>query len=376
VLNYLSDAAGFIIELDTRVSGTVTVFSSHPVNKNDAVTILNSALAKNGYAVIQAGRILRVMNKSDALHEVPVIIGNDPSEIPQTGDTVTQIIPVRYVSARQLISDLSLLTPPTATVLANDAGNSLIVTDTQQNIHHFAELIKAVDSGAEDVTEVKVFQLKHHDPVEVASLLTQIFTDQGGQNGGQSAPIRFGGLGGLAAAFGGGRGGFGGGGFGGRGGAGLGQFFGNRGQGQGGQQGGNQGSVRPRAKVVAVADQRMQSVLVTAPKDVMAQVEEVVSEVDKESPKVAQVSVVHLENADPAAVLKALQEFQANNGRSTSSQQNSILTTRANQALSTSSSTGFGTSGSGIGGGGGGFGGGGGGGGFGGGGGGGFRGGQ
>src|SRR6185312_16309027 len=182
-----ADAAGFIIEMDTRVSGTISVWSSQPVSRRDAVTVLNSALAKNGYAVIQAGRILRVMNRSDALHEVPVIVDSDPANIPQTGDTVTQIIPVRYVSARQLISDLSLLTPSTATIMANDAGNSIIITDTQQNIHHFAELIKAIDGSAEDVTEVKVFHLTYHDPVEVANLLTQIFTDQGGQNGGQSA---------------------------------------------------------------------------------------------------------------------------------------------------------------------------------------------
>ena len=30
VLNYLSDAAGFIIVLDTHVSGNVTVISTHP----------------------------------------------------------------------------------------------------------------------------------------------------------------------------------------------------------------------------------------------------------------------------------------------------------------------------------------------------------
>ncbi len=392
VLNYLSDAAGFIIELDVpRLTGTVSVWSAQPVNRNDAVNILNSALAKNGYAVIQSGRILRVMNKEDALHEVPVIIGADPDQIPQTGDTVTQIIPIRNVAARQLISDLSLLTPSTSTIMANDAGNSVIITDTQQNIHHLAELIKAIDGSAEEVTEVKVFPLKYHDPVEVAALLTQIFTDQGGQNGAQSAPVRFGGLGGLAAlgGFGGGGfggGGFGGGGFGGRGGGGggfggrgggaggLAQFFGGQG-GQGGRggQGGQQGNVRQHAKVVVVADQRMQSVLVTAPKDVMAQVEEVVTQIDKESAKVAQVTVVPLVNADPTAVMKALQDFQSNNGRSTTANQNSILTTRAAGALN-STTSGFGTSSSGVGGGGfggggggvggGGFGGGGGGGGF------------
>ena len=363
VLNYPSDAAGFIIQVETHVNGTIDVWSSHPVSREEAVQLLNTALNNNGYAAVQSGRVLRIMNRDDAIHsQIPVIVGNDPDQIPQTDQMVTQIIPIRYVSARQLISDLSLLTPSHAIVMANDAGNSIIVTDTQENIHHLVELVKAIDSSAEDVTEVKPFQLHYHDPVEVANLITQVFADQSGQSGGQAAPVRFGGFGGpggFANFFGGGRRG----GFGGQG-------------GQGGGQGANPTDrIRQHAKVVAVADQRTQSVIVTAPKDLMAQVEELVTQIDRDSPKVAKVSVIHLENADPQEVQKALQAFANSNSRTTGSQQNSALMTRALQASGSSSSSGFGTSSSGFGGGNSGFGGGGGGG-FGGGGGGGFGGGR
>lgn len=372
VLSYLSDAAGFIIELDTRVSGTVDVYSTHPVTKEEAVQLLNSVLNKNGYAAIRTGRTLRIMSHDDAMHsEIPVVQGNDPEAIPKNDEIVTQIIPIRYVQARQLITDLSPLTSSRATIIANDAGNSIIVTDTQANIRHLVEIVKAIDTSAEDVTEVKVFHLQYHDPVEVATLLTSVFADQSGGQGGnaQSTPIRFGGFGGgggLRQFFGGG--GFGGGFGGGRGGGGAGGFGG------GGQAGGGQADrIRQRAHVVAVADQRTQSVLVTAPKDTMSQIEELVSEVDQESPKIAHVSVIHLENADPQQVQKVLQDFQANNGRNSQSSQNSVLMQR--QTQSSSSSGAFGTGGSGFGGGGGGTGFGGGGGGFGGGAGGGFRGG-
>jgi general secretion pathway protein D len=360
VLNYLSDAGGFIIQLDTRVSGTISVYSAQPVGKEDVVNVLNSALARNGYSVVRSGRILRVMSHDRALQsQLPVKISNNPDEIPQTEDTVTQIIPIRYISARQLLTDLSSYISSTATINANEAGNSIIITDTQENIHHLAELVKAIDGGAEDVTVVKVFHLQFHDPVEVANLITSVFTDQSGQGG--AAPIQFGGFGGRG---GGGRGG-GGGGFGGRGGGfggagGLAQFFGG---GAGGQQANSADRIRQRAKVVAVPDQRMQSVLVTAPKDIMVQVEEVVTQVDRESEKVAQTRVIHLDNADPTVVLKALQNFQGNNGRNNNNNQNSVLTTRQNQQ-NNNNSTGFGGTGAnGFGGGGGGFGGGGGGGG-------------
>jgi hypothetical protein len=376
VLNYLSDAAGFIIELDTRVSGTVDVFSAQPVSKDEAVQLLNSVLNKNGYAAVRSGRTLRIMSHEDAMHsDIRVVVSNEPDTIPKTDEIVTQIIPIRYVQARQLITDLSPLTSSHATIIANDAGNSIIVTDTQANIRHLVEIVKAIDSSAEDVTEVKVFHLQYHDPVEVATLLTSVFADQSGAQGGnnQSTPIRFGGFGGgggLRQFFGGGGGG--GGGF-----PGAGGFGGGRGGGGGGQGGGNSQAdrIRQRAHVVAVPDQRTQSVLVTAPKDLMTEIDQLIAQVDQESPKVAHVSVIHLENADPQQVQKVLQDFQANNGRNSQNSQNSALMQRQNQNNS-SSSTGFGTSGIGGGGGGGGTGfGGGGGGGFGGGAGGGFRGG-
>jgi len=334
VLNYLSDAAGFIIELDTHVTGTVDVWSAHPVSKDEAVQILNSVLNREGFAAVRNGRTLRIMTHDNAIHsQIPVIVNNDPKTVPDTDEIVTQIIPIRFVQARQLISDLSPLISSQATIMANEAGNSIIVTDTQANIRHLMEIIQAIDGSAEDVTEVRVFHLQYHDPVEVANMLTSIFADQSGGQNAQASPIRFGG----------GFPGFGGGG-------GFRRFFGGGGPGgfggQGGAAGGNNQNdrIRQRSHVVAVADQRTQSVLVTAPKDLMDQIGELVTQIDQESPKVSRVSVIHLENADPTEVQKVLQQFQANNGRSSQNSQDSVLQQREKQNSSSSTPSGFGAS--------------------------------
>ncbi len=52
VLDYLSDAAGFIINKETDVRGTVDV-QGKDLTKDEAVEVLNSALKKNGYAVVR-----------------------------------------------------------------------------------------------------------------------------------------------------------------------------------------------------------------------------------------------------------------------------------------------------------------------------------
>lgn len=322
VLNYLSDAAGFIIELDTPVHGKVDVWSNQPVTREEAVNLLNSVLNKNGYAAIRNGRTLRIMEKHAAVtSNIPVKTGNNPDAVPNNDEIVTQIIPIRYVQAAQLVTDLSPLIAPQA-IVANEAGNSIILTDTQANIKHAVEIIKAIDSSAEDVTEVRVFHLKFADPNDMATLLTSLFPDQSG--GGNQTPIRFGGgFGRVAAAP--------------------------------AVPGGNTPAdrIKKREQVMAVPDLRTSSVVVTASKDLMEQIGSMVERLDVDSAKVQHVRVFHLDNADAQEILPVLQSmFQKNTtsrNNNNSSTQNSALMSRTQQNQNNSSSI---TSGSGLGGGG------------------------
>jgi len=353
VLNYLSDAAGFIIVLDTHVNGNVSVISSHPMTRDEAVDLLNAVLNKNGYAAIRDGRTLTIVDKNDAkTRDIPVRIGNVPAAIPKNAEIVTQIIPIRFVEARQLVSDLTSFVSPQATVVANEAGNSIVITDTQQNIRHLAEIIRAIDDSAEASTEIRVFPLKHASPTDVATELGSVFPSSSG-NGSQS-PISF--NGGRGGGGGGGRGGGGGGP-----GGGPGAMFAAL---MGGGGGGNTSAdrIKKATQVTAVADPRIQAVIVTAPKDLMEQIASMINELDVPSARDQKVFVFHMNNGDPQQAAQVLQTmFQSSNNRNSGSgsSQNSALMQRAqNNATTTgssssSSSSGFGSPGGGGGGGGG-----------------------
>jgi type II secretory pathway component GspD/PulD (secretin) len=332
VLNYLSDAAGFIIVLDTSVNGNVSVISTHPMTRDEAVDLLNEVLNKNGYAAIRNGRTLTIVDKNDAKNrDIPVKSGNKPEEIPNNAEIVTQIIPIRFVEARQLVSDLTSFVSPQATVVANEEGNSIVITDTQANIRHLTEIIKAVDDSAEAETEIRVFHLKHASPADVANELASIFPSSTGNN--SQSPIRFGG------------GGFGGG---------PGGFFSRM---MGGGGGGNSTSstsndrVKKATQVNAVADSRIQSVIVTAPKDLMDQIANMMNDLDVPSTRDQKVYVFHMDNGDPQQAVQVLQNMFQTSGSSrssggSSSSQNSALMQRAqNNTTATSSSTVSGTSG-------------------------------
>ena len=323
VLNYLSDAAGFVIVLDTPVHGNVNVISQRPMTQDEAVDLLNEVLNQNGYAAIRDGRTLTILDKNDAkTRDIPVKVSNDPDSIPKNDEIVTQIIPIRFVDAGDLVKDLSSFVSPQATVVANDAGNSIVITDTQSNIRHLMEIIKAIDSSAEAETEIRVFRLKYASPTDVSSELTSVFP--GANNGSSTAPqfpFRFG------------PGGFG-------------RFFGG-----GGPQAANNGSsgtsdrIKKATQVNAIADSRIQAVIVTAPKDMMDQIAEMMKDLDVPSERDQKVYVFHMDNADPQQAASVLQSmFQSSTstrgtGSSTLNSQGSALQQRETTTATTTSSS-------------------------------------
>jgi len=321
VLDYLSEAAGFIIVLDTKVTGKIDAWSNQPLSKDEAVDLLNSVLNKNNYAAIRHGRTLTIVNKEDAkTRDIPVILESDPDKIPKTDEIVTQIIPVRYVEVTQLLKDLQPLVSTATTMTANEGANTILMTDTRANINRVAQIIQAIDQGAEEVTELRVFHLEFADPTEMATLLSGLFPDTSGTGNAQSQ-LRFGGRGGFRGFF-------------------------------GGQQGNDSGSgssqserVKKRAKVIAVADPRTSSVIVSASSGLMVQIEEMVRQLDANPARKQKVYVYQVNPGDVSQVQQILEdmfETSSNNRNSrnnNNSVQNRVLQNRATQNQQTGTSS-------------------------------------
>lgn len=319
VLSYMSEAAGFVIVLETPVRGTVDMWSAQPVTREEAVQLLNVALNRNGYTAVVQGRTIVISSKDDAKKKnLPIRTGNDPEEIPANAEMVMQIIPLRRIDATQASRDLASMLPGTATLTANQDSNSLVVTDTNINLKHIVALVNALDTSLDTVSTLKIFKLKNADPYEMAQLLTSLYATP--TQGAGAAAGQFGQFGqfGRGGAFPGG-GNFGG--AGGRGGAGGG------GTGGRGGRGGNTSRVVP---VVAVPDPRTFSVIVTASKEAMPDIAEMIAQLDSSSARKQKVFVYTMENANVKQVETILKNlFQSSTGRTTTNNQPDALTSRA-----------------------------------------------
>jgi len=336
VLNYMSEAAGYTIVLDTPVRGTVDMFSAQPITRPEALQLLNLALNKNGFTSIVEGRTIVISSKEDAKKKnLPIRTSNNPDEIPNTAEMVIQIIPLRHLDATTAARDLGTLLPGTSTLTANADSNSLIVTDTNINLKQVVKLVDALDTSSDTVSTMKIFELKNADPYEMAQLITNLYTTtaqsqnggRGGQGVGGFGPGGFGGGAGLAAAYGGGANAGGGGN---RGGGGM-SGGGGYGGGSGGRSGrGGTTTTNRLVPVVAVADPRTLRVIVTASKDQMPDITTMVAQLDSTTGRKQQAFVYNIENGNVKQIesmLKAL--YPSSSNRTTTNNQPDAFTSRA-----------------------------------------------
>lgn len=275
VLAYLSEAAGFVIVQEAPVAGTVNVVSKQPISTDEAVDLLNSVLAEKGYVAIRNGRILKIVARSGSQkRDLPVATGSDPAKIPRNDEVVTQILPLRFGEAAKLVENLRPLLSDTATISANEGSNAILLTDTQANIRRMAMIVHALDTSVSSISTLRVFPLSYADAKSLADTVTSLFATP--ENTPNQPQNQFGG-----------RNRFGGGG---------GRFGGQPAQPDPAAT--KSGALEAAARVVAVADEPSNSLIVSASEDTINQVAELVAKVDRSTADITDTRIFRLINAD------------------------------------------------------------------------------
>ena len=330
VLDHLSQVAGFEIVKDAPVDGRITLISEQPVSSDEAVSLLNTALKGNGFTAIQMGRILKITSRDKVRHgNIPVHYGIDPEQIAETDDLITQVVPVRSVDAVKLKADLQPLVGTDADLASNAASNTIIITDSSANIKRVVEIIANLDKKDALENGIRVKQLKYADATAAAKLITDIFKtpDQSQSN----VP----GPGAFFRAFRGG--GFGGGGFGG-----------------GGAPGGQQANsdTGKTGTILASADSRTNTVVVTGPADTLRVIDDVLTQLDANPAADQTFFIYRVKNGQAIDMQTTLNSLFGVTVSGSSSSTSAGTNTRTSTGNRNSSSFGGGSSGSSFGGGG------------------------
>ena len=297
VLEYMSEAADLIILGETKVEGKVNILSKQPLNREEAVELLIVVLNENGYAAIRRGeRMLKIVGKDKALIEdLPVRSGANPEDIPKNDLMVTQIIPIRFGNAGQLIENITELLPDYATISANAGSNAIILTDTQQNIHRIAEIVSALDTSISSISEIRVFPLVYADAKQLADVIKGLFQSSSSGSS-RSSSSRGSSSSGIAEMM---RARFGGG-------SSSSRSSGSSGRSSRSGGSGSSAALAAASRVVAITEERTNSLVVSAPSDVLPTIEQLVKEMDRTIEDVTEIQVFKLQNADAYEMAEVL----------------------------------------------------------------------
>jgi type II secretory pathway component GspD/PulD (secretin) len=207
--------------------------------------------------------------------------------------------------------------------VSDDQNNAVLISAPMDIMPGISNLITKLDIPQEDTVQIRVFHLMHADPTDIVNELSSIFPDptymaaQANGANTRRAPGQF---------AGGGRGGFGGGGGGGA--ATAGAALSDR--------------MKKQTTVYSVSDARTQSVIVTASKDTMVQIEQMILHLDENSARMQQVYVFVPQFMDVSDMQQPLQDLFASSTSRSSATTVNALTQRATSAAqnNTISSTG------------------------------------
>ncbi len=177
----VSEITGKNFIVGPNVQGKVTVISNKPMKPDEIYDVFLSVLQVHGYAAVPSGSMIKivpeVMAQQNASGGLNGAANHEPDQI------VTQIVPVKHVSAMQLVPILRPLMPQGAQLIAHAASNSLVISDRAGNVKRMISIIHRIDTVSD--AGVEVIPLHHASAVELARTLTQLAETKGAESADQ-----------------------------------------------------------------------------------------------------------------------------------------------------------------------------------------------
>jgi len=156
--------------VDPRVKGKVTVISSRPMDSEEVYQVFLSILKVHGFAAVPSGEVIKIVPDVNAKQDgIPTASDASPGHGDQM---VTRVVQVDNVAAAQLVPILRPLVPQQGHLAAYPTTNVLIISDRANNVERLLTIIRRIDQVSD--SEIEVIPLEHASATEVVRVLTSL----------------------------------------------------------------------------------------------------------------------------------------------------------------------------------------------------------
>ena len=165
----VSEITGRSLILDPNVAGVVTVISTQPLDSEGVWELYQSVLSVQGYAALPSGNLWRVVPRT-AIREG----GGVMNEAVEAGklDVITRLVQLQNFPAATAVGALRPLVAASGYIEAVANTNTLVITDTSENVRRIEAIARALDTDNEQ--EVFTIKLRNADVTEVGAAVQSI----------------------------------------------------------------------------------------------------------------------------------------------------------------------------------------------------------
>jgi general secretion pathway protein D len=174
LIGQIADITGKTFVVDPRVKGKVTVVSNAALPTNEVYQLFLSVLKVHGYTAVDTGNVVKVIQQNEVKQEGAAF---DERGRKKGEEIVTRVIKVKNTSAIELVPILRPMVAKYGHLAGVASANSLIISDHVSNIERMLSIIKNLDSSESE--ELEVVQLNHAWVGDLKGILEKLIPDVG-----------------------------------------------------------------------------------------------------------------------------------------------------------------------------------------------------
>lgn len=161
----LADTLKLDYVIDPGIQGTATIQTPRPLRREELLPTLQSVLAQNGAAMVYQNGIFRIMAAANPASLSPLA---DPA----AAASGSQVVPLRYASAKQLAAMLAPYVGEGGKIVPDPSRNVLVVSGSPQTRASLIDLVRIFDVDYLAGQSYALFPVRSGDPEQVAKDLT------------------------------------------------------------------------------------------------------------------------------------------------------------------------------------------------------------
>lgn len=181
IIKAVSLWTGKNVILDRNVNGKVQIISPRKVTKEEAYQAFLSALNLLGLTTVETGKVIKIMPVRTAVKgNLKTFLGS--SWTPMTDEIITQIVPLKYIDAKEIQSTLSRIVSSNS-MIAYPPTNTLIISDSGYKVRRVLDILDLLDVQGQQA-QVAIVPIRYAEAKQIADRVSEIFKNTSAQKKG------------------------------------------------------------------------------------------------------------------------------------------------------------------------------------------------